>query len=80
MGLYITDLKRSIRLFIIGDEETRKTIYSNITVMDKQPQSNDTLFFDPTKHPDDSLKAFTEFVQIFDLRYAAQFPDLPKVS
>ena len=44
-----------------------------------QPQSSDFLF-DPTKHPDDSLKAFLEFVQTFELRYAAQFPDPPKVS
>ena len=46
---------------------------------DKQPQSNE-LLFDPTNHPDDSLKAFNEFVQTFQLRYAAQFPDPPKVS
>ena len=47
--------------------------------MDKQPQSND-LLFDPTNHPDDTLKAFTEFTQTFQLRYAAQYPDPPKVS
>ena len=45
----------------------------------KQPHSDD-LFFDPTNHPDDTLKAFTEFIQTFQLRYAAQFPDPPKVS
>ena len=44
-----------------------------------QPQSH-SLFFDPSNHPDDTLKAFTEFTKTFQLRYAAQFPDPPKVS
>ena len=44
----------------------------------KRPQSD--LFFDPTEHPDDTLKAFNEFTQTFELRYTAQFPDPPKVS
>lgn len=38
------------------------------------------LFFDPDEHPESTLKAFEEFTQIFDLRYAAQYPDPPKVS
>ena len=46
---------------------------------DKQPQSHD-LFFDPSNHPDNTLKSFKEFTQTFQLRYAAQFPDPPKVS
>ena len=46
---------------------------------DKQPQSHE-LFFDPQNHPDDPLKSFTEFSKTFLLRYAAQFPDPPKVS
>ena len=44
----------------------------------KKPQSE--LFFDPSDHPDDTLKAFDEFTQLFELRYDAQFPDPPKVS
>ncbi len=48
--------------------------YSN----NKKPQSE--LFFDPSNHPDDTLKAFDEFTQLFELRYDAQFPDPPKVS
>lgn len=44
-----------------------------------QPQSHD-LFFDPQKHPDNTLKSFNEFTQSFQLRYTAQFPDPPKVS
>ena len=47
---------------------------------DNQPQSSTHLFFDPANHPDDTLKAFNDFTQIFELRYAAQFPDPPKVS
>ena len=43
-----------------------------------RPQSD--LFFDPTQHPDDTLKSFNDFVQMFELRYEAQFPDPPKVS
>ena len=46
---------------------------------EKQPQTND-LFFDPTNHPDDTLKSFTEFIRAFQLRYAAKFPDPPRVS
>ena len=38
------------------------------------------LYFDPDKHPEDTLKAFNEFTELFDLRYDAQFPDPPKVS
>ena len=46
----------------------------------KQPQSSHQLFFYPTEHPDNTLKAFTEFIQTFQLRYTAQFPDPPKTS
>ena len=38
------------------------------------------LHFDPDHHPNDLLKAFSEFVQDFVLRYDAKFPDPPKVS
>ena len=38
------------------------------------------LFFDPDQHPDDTLKAFDEFVEDFELRYDANYPDPPKVS
>ena len=44
----------------------------------KRPQSD--LFFDPTDHPDNTLKAFNDFTRTFQLRYNAQFPDPPKVS
>ena len=38
------------------------------------------LFFDPDQYPEDTLKAFEEFTQLFELGYDAQFPDPPKVS
>ena len=47
--------------------------------MATEPRSNQ-VFFDPDQHPEDTLKAFEDFVQIFKLRYEAQYPDPPKVS
>ena len=38
------------------------------------------LFFDPDLHPEDTLKQFDRFTNRFELRYAAQYPDPPKVS
>ena len=35
------------------------------------------VFFDPDCHPDNTLKAFNEFVIDFNLRYAATYPDPP---
>ena len=37
-------------------------------------------YFDPNKHPVNTLKAFQEFLQRFQLRYDALYPDPPKVS
>ena len=48
--------------------------------MDNEPRSSQNIFFDPELHPEDTLKAFNEFTQIFELRYNAKFPDPPKVS
>ncbi len=39
-----------------------------------------SLFFEPDHHPDDTLKSFVEFVQDYELRYSATYPDPPKVS
>ena len=39
-----------------------------------------TLCFNPDDHPDATLKAFDEFVQVYELRYEAQHPDPPRVS
>ena len=39
-----------------------------------------SLVFDPDLHPDDTLKAFNEFIQTFELRYEATYPDPPKSS
>ena len=48
--------------------------------MENEPRSSHTLFFDPELHPEDTLKAFIEFTEIFQLRYNAKYPDPPKVS
>ena len=37
-------------------------------------------FFDPDDHPENTLKAFQEFIQRFELHYDAMYPDPPKVS
>ena len=42
--------------------------------------SSQDLFFDPDLHPEDTLKQFDRFTNRFELRYAAQYPDPPKVS
>ena len=39
-----------------------------------------TLYFDPAKHPLDTLKHFDEFTKQFQLRYTVQYPDPPKAS
>ena len=38
------------------------------------------LYFDPDIHPNDTIKAFNEFLVDFELRYDASYPDPPKVS
>ena len=48
--------------------------------MSKHSSEPRSLFFDPDEHPDNTLKAFNEFTQMFELRYNAQYTDPPKVS
>ena len=38
------------------------------------------LYFDPDLHNEDTLKAFNEFIQMFELRYNANYPDPPRMS
>ena len=45
-----------------------------------QDKACSRLYFDPNKHPENTLKAFQEFLQCFQLRYDALYPDPPKVS
>ena len=45
-----------------------------------ESQQASQLHFDPDLHPDDTMKAFNEFVQDFELRYDAKYPDPSKVS
>ena len=40
----------------------------------------ETIFFDPDKHPNDTLKSFKIFCLRFELRYDAQFTDPPKTA
>ena len=42
--------------------------------------ASNSLFFDPDEYPENTLKAFNDYVELFELRYSAQFPDPPKVS
>ena len=39
-----------------------------------------SLCYDPDQFPENTLKAFNEFTQAFELRYRAVYPDPPKVS
>ena len=41
----------------------------------KEPQSSNLLFFDP----ENTLKAFNEYMELFELRYNSQFLDQPKM-
>ena len=56
--------------FIIGDEDNRNTMNQQ-----NEPRTIPSLFFDPDEHPEDTLKAFTGFVESFERRYNAQYPD-----
>ena len=79
-GCRIYTTKIQLDHLLLATRINKSTHHSALTVMaDTQPQSHD-LFFDPTKYPDTTLKAFTEFSETFKLRYEAQFPDPPKVS
>ena len=40
---------------------------------------NSYMYFDPDIYPDDTLKAFNEYIQMYEIRYDAQYPDPPKV-
>ena len=42
------------------------------------PRGVPTLQFDPDAHPHNTLKAFNEFVEQFEFRYDAQYPQPPK--
>ena len=47
---------------------------------DSEPHRPPSLYFDPGKHPENTLKLFNEFCDMFVLRYNALYPDPPKVS
>ena len=37
------------------------------------------MYYDPDIYPDDTLKAFNEYIQMYELPYDAQYPDPLKV-
>ena len=43
------------------------------------PQSCQKIYFDPDLCPDNTIKAFEDFIQVYQL-YDAQYPDPPKIS
>ena len=45
----------------------------------EEPRSP-TLYFDPDRHPENTLKVFNEFCGSFVMRYNALYPDPPKTS
>ena len=45
----------------------------------KETQSSNSLLFDPNEYPKNTLKAFNDYVELFELRYNAQFPNPPKI-
>ena len=46
----------------------------------KEPQSRNSLFFDRDEYRENTLKALNDYVELFELRHNAQFPDPRKVS
>ena len=43
-------------------------------------RADQSLIFNPEEHTSDTLKSFDDFKTNFEFRYAAEFPDPPKVS
>ena len=60
----------------INKKASKATISTNMA----STTSTSTLYFDPDLHPDDTLRAFDEFIQSFELCYDAQYPDPGKVE
>ena len=46
--------------------------------IDNSPRGVPSLQFDPDKHPHATLKAFNDFVEQYEFRYEAQYPEPPK--
>ena len=42
------------------------------------PRGVPTLSFDPDEHPHSTLKAFNSFIEQYEFRYDAQYPEVPK--
>jgi hypothetical protein len=48
--------------------------------MASENRRSTALYFDPNSYSDDTLKAFNEYIQQYELRYDAQYPHPSKVS
>ena len=48
--------------------------------MSNMAECSTNVYFDPDVHPDNTLKAFSDFAKRFELRYEAAYPDPPKTS
>ena len=57
---------------------TRKN--AKLGMQEQHEPRSPPLYFDPDKHPENTLKVFNEFCDAFVLRYNALYPDPPKVS
>ena len=51
---------------------------TNMDQHEQSPRGLPSLQFDPDKHPHATLKAFNEFVEQYEFRYEAQYPEPPK--
>ena len=50
----------------------------NMDASNPNPQGVPKLQFDPDKYPHSTLKAFNEFIEQYEFRYDAQYPEVPK--
>ena len=48
------------------------------TLTNDSPRGVPSLQFDPDQHPHATLKAFNEFIEQYEFRYEAQYPEPPK--
>ena len=54
------------------------TTTSTMDTDNANPRGVPNIQFDPDKHPFSTLKAFNEFIEQYEFRYDAQYPDVPR--
>ena len=67
--MFFIQLNPEVRTYKTGDEN--KTL--------EMARADQSLIFNPEEHTSDTLKSFDDFKMNFEFRYAAEFPDPPKV-